>query len=61
MTMRAIDPDLVRRVAGGDYRVDPYAVAEAMLSRRARLDEWRRVSRMLVPGRFHAPSGGEED
>jgi hypothetical protein len=34
-------------VEGGEYVVDPHAVAEAML-RRARLNEAQRFSRMLV-------------
>ena len=48
--MQAIDPDLVRRVAGGEYEIDPHAVAEAMLRRRARLNQLRELSRMLVAG-----------
>jgi hypothetical protein len=46
--MQTIDPDLVRRVARGTYEIDPHAVAEAMLRRRARLSELRQLSRMLV-------------
>lgn len=51
--MQAIDPDLVRKVAGGEYEIDPHAVAEAMLRRCARLDEMRELSRMLVSGDLH--------
>jgi hypothetical protein len=54
--MQTIDPDLVRRVACGEYQIDPHAVAEAMLSRRARLDELRRLSRMLVAADVQLPS-----
>lgn len=43
-----VDPDLFRRVSDGEYEVDPYAVAEAMLRRSARLSELRRRSRVLV-------------
>lgn len=55
--MHAIDPDLVRRVAGGNYEVDPHAVADAMLRRRARINKLRRLSRMLVAaeGEFSSP------
>ena len=54
--MHVIDPDLVRRVAGGQYQVDPHAVAEAMLRRRARLNDLRRLSRMLVSADGELPS-----
>jgi hypothetical protein len=54
--MQTIDPDLVRRVAGGEYEIDPHAVAEAMLRRRARLNELRRLSRMLVAGEVELAS-----
>ncbi len=56
--MHVIDPELVRRVAGGRYQVDPHAVAEAMLRRRARLNELRRLSRMLVASDGEFPSAG---
>jgi hypothetical protein len=59
--MQTIDPDLVRKVNGGDYEIDPHAVAEAMLRRRARLNELRRLSRMLVASDFELPpTGGEQ-
>jgi len=48
--MQTIDPDLLRRITGGEYRVDPHAVAEAMLRKEARLSELRRLSQMLVAG-----------
>ena len=54
--MHVIDPDLVRRVAGGQYQVDPHAVAEAMLRRRARLNDLRRLSRMLVAADGELPA-----
>jgi hypothetical protein len=54
--MQTVDPDLVRRVNGGDYEIDPHAVAEAMLRRRARLNELRRISRMLVASDVEHPS-----
>ena len=56
--MQTIDPDLVRRVAGGDYEIDPHAVAEAMLRRRARLNELRRISRMFVSAQRQFPPAG---
>jgi hypothetical protein len=58
--MQTIDPDLVRRVAGGDYQIDPHAVAEAMLRRRARLNEMRQLSRMLVAAKLDRPPAGRE-
>jgi hypothetical protein len=58
--MQAIDPDLVRRVAGGEYEIDPHAVAEAMLRRRARLNQLRELSRMLVAGEGQLPPCGPE-
>jgi hypothetical protein len=58
--MQAIDPDLARRVAGGEYEIDPHAVAEAMLRRGARLREARQFSRMLVASDIELPSSGCE-
>ena len=58
--MHAIDPDLFRRVAGGHYEVDPHAVADAMLRRRARLNELRRLSRVLVSAEGDFPSAGSK-
>jgi hypothetical protein len=60
LPMQTIDPDLVRRVAGGEYEIDPHAVAEAMLGRRARLNEMRQLSRMLVASDVELPSSGGE-
>lgn len=45
---RGIDPDLRRRVAAGEYVVDPHAVADAILRHRADRAEARRLSRVLV-------------
>ena len=47
---RGIDTELMRRVAAGEYVVDPHAVAAAMLRRQADRAEARRLSRMLVAG-----------
>ena len=47
---RGIDPELMRRVAAGEYVVDPHAVAAAILRRHADRAEARRLSRMLVAG-----------
>lgn len=59
--MQTVDPDLVRRVAGGDYEIDPHAVAEAMLRRRARLTKLRQLSRVLVAADIERPpSGGHQ-
>ena len=55
--MQTIDPDLVRRVADGSYEIDPHAVAEAMLSRGARLSDLQRLSRMLVAADLNRPAG----
>jgi hypothetical protein len=46
----AVDPELRRRIAAGEYVVDPHAVASAMLRRSAHRAEARRLSRMLVAG-----------
>ena len=50
MITHTIDPDLRRRIAGGEYRVDPHAVAEAMLRKEARLGALRQLSLVLVTG-----------
>jgi hypothetical protein len=47
VNLHRIDRELRRRVAGGEYVVDPAAVAEAMI-KRARMNEAQRFSRMLV-------------
>ncbi|HEY2603421.1 MAG TPA: hypothetical protein VGI67_17820 [Thermoleophilaceae bacterium] len=60
LPMQAIDPDLVRRVADGEYEIDPHAVAEAMLRRSARLNELRRFSRVFVAGDVELPASGRE-
>jgi hypothetical protein len=59
VNMHRIDRELQRRVAGGEYVVDPHAVAEAMI-RRARISEAQRFSRMLVAVKRQRPSGGVE-
>jgi hypothetical protein len=58
--MQTIDPELVGRVAAGEYEIDPHAVAEAMLRRSARLNELRRLSRVLVAPSFDLPPGRGE-
>jgi hypothetical protein len=60
MIMQTIDPDLRRRIVGGEYRVDPHAVAEAMLRKEARLGALRRLSLMLVAGDGQRPSRGAD-
>jgi hypothetical protein len=47
VNLHRIDRELRRRVAGGEYVVDPHAVADAM-RKRARMSEAQRFSRMLV-------------
>jgi hypothetical protein len=59
VNLHRIDRELRRRVAGGEYVVDPHAVAEAMI-RRARLTEAQRFSRMLVAAKFKRLPGGVE-
>jgi hypothetical protein len=43
-----IDAELMRRVASGEYVVDPHAVAAAMMRHSADRHEARRLSRVLV-------------
>ena len=57
----AVDPDLKRRIAAGDYVVDPHAVAAAMLRRGAERAEARRLSRMLVAGELDRLSCGRDE
>jgi hypothetical protein len=57
----AVDPDLKRRIAAGDYVVDPHAVAAAILRRGAERAEARRLSRMLVAGELDRLSGGRDE
>ncbi len=47
-TMDGVDPALLKALEEGSYVVDPHAVAEAMLRRRERLAEARRLSEVLV-------------
>ena len=51
----------MRRVAAGEYVVDPHAVAAAILRRRADLVATRRLSRMLVSGELHWGAVGAEE
>jgi hypothetical protein len=51
-----IDPELMRRVAAGEYVVDPHAVADAMLRRSAERHEARRLLRMLEAREGDRPS-----
>jgi len=61
VSLQSVDPELVRRITGGEYDIDPHAVAEAMLRRRAQLSELRQLSRMLVAGqRDGRPSGRKQ-
>ncbi len=59
MNLHRVDQELVRRVAGGEYVVDPHAVAEAMI-RHARLSEAQRFSRMLVAAKLDRLARGAE-
>lgn len=56
----AVDAELKRRIAEGEYVVDPHAVAAAMLRRSADRAEARRLSRMLVSGEVHRFPGGAD-
>jgi hypothetical protein len=60
---RGIDPELMRRIAAGEYVVDPHAVAAAMMRRSADRREARRLSKMLVArqGDLLAPGSHEPD
>jgi hypothetical protein len=58
---RRIDPELMRRVAAGEYVVDPDAVAAAMLRRHADRAEARRLSRMLVAGELDGLAVGPDE
>ncbi len=59
MNLHRIDRELRRRVADGEYVVDPHAVAEAMI-RRARLNEAQRFSRMLEAAKLKRLAGSVE-
>jgi hypothetical protein len=58
---RGIDPELMRRVAAGEYVVDADAVAAAILRRAADRAAARRLSRMLVSGELDGQSVGPEE
>ena len=60
-TMDGVDPSLLRALEEGTYVVDPHAVAEAMLRRRARLAEARRLSRVLIAAQVDDPALGGVD
>jgi Anti-sigma-28 factor, FlgM len=57
----AVDPELRRRIAEGEYVVDPRAVADAMLRRSADRADARRLSRMLVSGEVDRLPGGPHE
>jgi Anti-sigma-28 factor, FlgM len=59
VNLHRIDRELRRRVADGEYVVDPHAVAEAMI-RRARLNEAQRFSRMLEAAKLKRLAGSVE-
>ena len=56
-----VDPDLARRLARGEYVVDPSAVAEAILRRARRRAAARRLSAMLEAAERERGSGGVEE
>jgi hypothetical protein len=56
----AVDPELRRRIAAGEYVVDPHAVAAAILRRSADRADARRLSRMLVSGELDRLPGGPD-
>ena len=55
-----MDPTLVKAIEAGTYVVDPHAVAEAILRRRANLEEARRLS-VLVTGQRDQPAVGRTE
>jgi hypothetical protein len=59
VNLHRIDRELRRRVAAGEYVVDPHAVAEAMI-RRARIREAERFSRVLEAAKLNRLAGGVE-
>jgi hypothetical protein len=56
-----VDPDLARRLARGEYVVDPSAVAEAILRRARRRAAARRLSAMLEAAEGDRGSGGVQE
>ena len=59
MSLHSLIPELRRRVAEGEYVVDPHAVAEAIM-RQARLSEAQRFSRMLEAAKVERLAAGIE-
>ncbi|HEX8076107.1 MAG TPA: hypothetical protein VF545_14120 [Thermoleophilaceae bacterium] len=51
-----IDPELMRRVAAGEYVVDPHAVADAIVRRSVERREARRFLGMLEARQGHGLS-----
>lgn len=58
---RAIDPELIRRVRAGEYAVDPHAVADAILRRRADRATAERLSRVLEAREVDGPVVGSDE
>ena len=59
-TMDGVDPTLLQAIENGTYVVDPHAVAEAMLRRRERIAEARRLA-VLVAAQVHDAAVGGMD
>jgi hypothetical protein len=57
-SMERVDPHLVQAVRQGSYVVDPRAVAEAMMRRRAQRDAARRLAAVLESGELDGGSAG---
>ncbi len=59
MSLHSLIPELRRRVAEGEYVVDPHAVAEAIM-RHAQISEAQRFSRMLEAAKAERLATGVE-
>jgi hypothetical protein len=59
--MDGVDPALLRALEEGTYVVDPRAVADAMLRRRERLAEARRLSQVLIAAQVDDFAGGRSE
>jgi hypothetical protein len=59
MSLHSLIPELRRRVAAGEYVVDPHAVAEAIV-RQAQISEAQRFSRMLEAAKAERLATGVE-
>ena len=59
-TMDGVDPTLLQAIENGTYVVDPQAVAEAMLRRRERIAEARRLA-VLVAAQVQNGAAGSGD